>query len=370
MAWCVEGTLLVWLGLRARGDWLRRCGYVVWGLGMLWVLATLGSAGRWQPDQLPGLYPAGVRDLVCILATLGGAWLLARGRAQLSDGERVVPEVWAAVGNLMVLIWTGREAVHLARALEGVGGRWARPRDLAAPSGDQRLNMIAASLMGFLWMVQSAALVGMSRRPGRGFLRACGYVAGALAAIVIFARLNLPDGWSNDLLPILHPAGMLTLATITLTAAMAAGLAGRRELLAANEDRMPEVLTIVASLLMLGWTALEADHLARAVTGIPGAWARYAAGADRASLERVGILSASFTSAGWMIQALALLALGWMRSSAFLRWAGLGLIGITVLKFLLVDLQTVDVFWRFLTAIVVGAALLGISYAYQRRTRG
>jgi uncharacterized membrane protein len=52
-----------------------------------------------------------------------------------------------------------------------------------------------------------------------------------------------------------------------------------------------------------------------------------------------------------------------------MRWAGLGLAGITVLKFLVVDLQAVDVFWRFLTAIVVGAALLGISYAYQRRAR-
>lgn len=66
---------------------------------------------------------------------------------------------------------------------------------------------------------------------------------------------------------------------------------------------------------------------------------------------------------------MTLLVVGWMRRSAFLRWSGLGLTGITVLKFLVADLQTVDVFWRFLTAIVVGAALLGISDAYQRRTR-
>ena len=60
---------------------------------------------------------------------------------------------------------------------------------------------------------------------------------------------------------------------------------------------------------------------------------------------------------------------GWIRSSAFLRWMGLGLFGVTVLKFLIADLQTVDIFWRFLTALVVGAALLAVSYAYQRRTR-
>jgi len=27
------------------------------------------------------------------------------------------------------------------------------------------------------------------------------------------------------------------------------------------------------------------------------------------------------------------------------------------------------VFWRFLTAVIVGAALLGVSYLYQRRAR-
>ena len=79
---------------------------------------------------------------------------------------------------------------------------------------------------------------------------------------------------------------------------------------------------------------------------------------------------AAFTSAAWLVQALALLAFGWTRRSAFLRWAGLLLFGLTVLKFLLYDLQTVDVFWRFVTAIVVGVAMLAVSYAYQRRPRG
>jgi len=370
MAWCVEGTLLVWLGLRARGDWLRWCGYAVSGLGALWVLATVYSPGDWQRDQLPGLYPVGVRDLVCILAVLGGAWLLARGRAGLSAGESAAPEIWAGVGNLMLLAWTGREAVHLGLALEGEGGRWAHPRDLAAPRGDQRLNALTASLMGLFWMTQAAVLVAMSRRPGRGFLRACSYAAGALAALVAFVGFNLADGWSDDQLPILHPTGLLALGSVALMAAMAVALARHRDRLGLNERRMPEALTLVASLLMLGWTAREADHLARTVSGIPGVWAPQAAGDGGGNGERVGVLAASFTSAGWLLQALALLALGWMRRSAFLRWAGLALTGITVLKFLVVDLQTVDVFWRFLTAIVVGAALLGISYAYQRRARG
>jgi uncharacterized membrane protein len=83
----------------------------------------------------------------------------------------------------------------------------------------------------------------------------------------------------------------------------------------------------------------------------------------------VRTLGAALTSAAWLVEALVLLALGWTRSVAFLRWAGLALIGATVLKFAFYDLASADVFWRFLTAIAAGAAMLAVSYAYQRQAR-
>ncbi len=369
MAWCVEGTLLVWLGLRPRGVWLRLCGHAVAALGALGMLGMALGSGAWSRDQLPVLYPAGLRDLVCLLTVLAGAWLLGRGRTHLTVGERRVPEIWTGVGNLMLLVWAGREAVHLASALEGEGGRWAGSPAPGVPRGGQRLHALAASLLSVTWLAHAAVLVVTGRRPGRGFLRVCGYAAGALGTLVLFVGQNLPDGWSDDQLPIVHPTGMSSLSGVALIAAVAVALARRRERLGENERRMPEAWTLAASLLLLGWIALEADHLARSMEGIPGVWARHGPGESRAALARVRVLGASFTSAGWLLQALGLLALGWMRRSAFLRWAGLGLAGITVLKFLALDMQAVDVFWRFLTAIVVGAALLGISYAYQRRAR-
>jgi uncharacterized membrane protein len=113
---------------------------------------------------------------------------------------------------------------------------------------------------------------------------------------------------------------------------------------------------------MLAWLGREGGHLARSLaipaSAVPGAGA-----------NRTRTLSAVFTSAGWMIQAVALLTIGWTRRTGFMRWLGLGLFGLTVIKFLLLDLQQVDVFWRFLTAILVGVALLAVSYLYQRRSR-
>jgi len=207
----------------------------------------------------------------------------------------------------------------------------------------------------------------LGRRSGGGFLRASGHAITAVAAFVLMLGL-MPDGWSSDQLPILHPVGIIALAAIALIATIAVVLARVRNRLAPHERWTPEVWGMAASLVLMTWIALEASHLARSIHGtsifVAGRGAE-----SRESLMHVAVLSASFTSAGWLIEALFLLAIGWMRRSAFLRWAGLGLAGLTVLKFLMVDLQAVDVFWRFLTAIVAGAALLAISYAYQRRAR-
>ena len=124
---------------------------------------------------------------------------------------------------------------------------------------------------------------------------------------------------------------------------------------------MPEIATAAANLILLLWWAREAGHLASVVTP-PGAGLGSRAVATRT-------LAAVFTSAAWTLQAVVLFALGWVRSSAFLRWSGLALFGLTVLKFLLVDLDRVDAFWRFVSALGIGAALLIVSFLYQRKAR-
>jgi uncharacterized membrane protein len=516
MAWTVEGILLVWLGLRPRGGWLRACGYAVLGMGTLWALGTLFESGGWRNDQLPVVYPVGIRNLTCIAWMLVGAWLMARGREHLSEAERYIPEVWTGIGNLMLMVWMQREAAHLASAMEGPGGRWSHPRGPADPAMFARQTALGAALTGLVWMAQSTWLTVTGNRPerlflrvcgglvgigavtavivavcgpdawtygqlpvlhsvgiiiatsialagwnavvlrsrsrehrsdaervipelwtgvanlmlmlwtqreashlaialegvperwpdprnpnapprldrlaqlgfaltalcwmvqaswlmvigsraGRLVLRACGYVIGFAATVRAYIALCSADGWSGDQLPALYPTGLILLASIVLAALTAATLAGRRGTLHENERYLPEVAAMAASALMLAWTSREAHHLAQSVIGIPGP---NAGALGQRMAARASILAASITSAGWLLEALFLLVLGWIRSSAFLRWSGLVLTGITVLKFLLLDLQTVDVFWRFLTAIIVGVALLGISYAYQRRARG
>ena len=218
------------------------------------------------------------------------------------------------------------------------------------------------------WCLEAAALVGLGLR-GRSWLRFCGYVVGLLGAAWLLARLALDQGWSNALVPVLYPDGLRNLVSLAALVAIAA-LVGRRGAdLGGPERLVGRLWTIGVNLLVLGWAALESSHVARALHGTGGHWARPPAITDLPSGQQMMMLGAVMTSLAWLVQAVVLLALGWRQADAFLRWLGLGLFGFTVVKFLLVDLAAVDFFWRFLIAILVGAALLGVSYLYQRRAR-
>jgi uncharacterized membrane protein len=139
--------------------------------------------------------------------------------------------------------------------------------------------------------------------------------------------------------------------------------------LAGPERLLGRLWTIGVNLLLLVWAALEANHLALALHGTGGRWAQPPSLTDLPSGQQRMMLAAVMTSIAWLVQAVALLALGWRQADAFQRWLGLGLFGFTVAKFIFFDLATVDIFWRFLIAILAGVALLGVSYLYQRRAR-
>jgi len=132
------------------------------------------------------------------------------------------------------------------------------------------------------------------------------------------------------------------------------------------QRRLPEAWAGAACLLLLAWSSHEAPHAARALV-VPdaGAWATL----PDAVLAHVRTAAAALSSGAWVAQAAVLLALGWLRGSAFLRWSAIALFALTLLKFVALDLRTVDLFWRFLTALAAGAAMLGASYLYRVRSQ-
>jgi uncharacterized membrane protein len=87
---------------------------------------------------------------------------------------------------------------------------------------------------------------------------------------------------------------------------------------------------------------------------------------DARSLHEA-VVTARFLFSAWlMLQSTALLALGFWRRNAFLRWQGLVLLVFTMLKVFLYDMQSLSAGYRVLSFIGLGILLMAVSYAYQK----
>jgi uncharacterized membrane protein len=76
---------------------------------------------------------------------------------------------------------------------------------------------------------------------------------------------------------------------------------------------------------------------------------------------------AQFSYSAWfMLLGAILLATGFARRSAFLRWQGLILLAVSVGKVFLVDMSALSQGYRILSFLGLGALLLGVSFVYQR----
>ena len=368
LAWSIEGLVLVALGLAPRGEWLRACGVVVLGIGTMWAFgALLGSFGD---GPAPPFSPLALRTLGTIAAALLAAHLLARRRERLTAGEEPLPEFITVLGHLVLALWFAMEAGAVARAFEGPSGAWQQVPRLVQPPDPVRRDALTIALEALAWSSQAAGLAWAGWRARRIALRVAGFVFLLLAtAAALLALLAFRDPWSSDWLPVFHAPGLLVLMA-TLLASFTAARLGAHHDGSRDFDRVaPELWALAAGLVLMAWTSREADHVARAMLGLPGAEGRVPGAWPVGAVARRAALAPVLTSVGWLVQALVTTAIGWLRRSPFLRWMGLGLVGVTAVKFVLFDLRAADPFWRFLSALLAGAAMLAISWVYQRKKR-
>lgn len=349
-------TSVVWVAAYPRGDW----GWPLQAaLAALYLAAGLAPVGRLARTPEPA---RAVERAVIVAAPLLFAMVS-----------------WPFIG------YVGRgPAAILLLALAGVYVAAAWWIDSRRESGDAWQPLTAAATLfatvaieraagssnvALAWLLEGAVLVALGTGARGAWLRGLGAVVSFVGSVAHLARMLDHHGPWTGALPFVHADSLRALAGIALLVITAA--------LLHRERRFPETLRLLlarawmgaAMLMLMLWGAQEADHLARELTGSGGRWAKPPRiGADPIH-RTVGMLRAFTTSALWTLQAAALVAAGWGRRSAFLRWLGLGLLGITVFKFVAADLAEVDVFWRFLSAMLVGVVLLAVSFFYQRRIR-
>jgi uncharacterized membrane protein len=78
-------------------------------------------------------------------------------------------------------------------------------------------------------------------------------------------------------------------------------------------------------------------------------------------------LAEAFTISAWlMLYAAGLLAAGFWRRMAFVRWQGLGLLVFTIGKVFLYDVRSLGSIYRILSFFGLGVVLMTVSFAYQK----
>lgn len=112
------------------------------------------------------------------------------------------------------------------------------------------------------------------------------------------------------------------------------------------------LLDAAISLLVLVYISFEVRHL-------------FDPGFERAGLGAEGLELYTY-SIVWLLFGVALLALGFWRNAAALRHAGMALVCLVVVKVFLVDMAGLGGLLRVFSFLGLGAALLGLGYAYRR----
>ncbi len=114
------------------------------------------------------------------------------------------------------------------------------------------------------------------------------------------------------------------------------------------------VLAGAAGVLLLLFCSLEIHRFGRALAWRTGAGDYY---------ENMALLAISLF---WGVYAAALMIAGFIRELPLLRYAAIGLFGLTVAKVILFDLSSLELAYRIVSLVISGLILLGASYLYQR----
>ncbi len=208
------------------------------------------------------------------------------------------------------------------------------------------------------WFVEAGILIWVANRIKSDFLNAF-----ALGALVLgVARLLFIDDFYTTQL--IFNLRMATYAVAVAVLGAVAWYASKR----ADETGRTVAAVALIALNVLALIALSrevADYYARQMTVVRPAFNRgipsYATDLHRIGIER------DFTySALWMAYGSMLMAIGFLRRSAFVRWQALLLIAATIVKVFVYDVSQLDRGYRIVSFIVLGVLLLAISFVYQR----
>ena len=324
---CV-GLIVLAVPVATSGPW------VVAGWGLLAV--ALAVAGRWST---PAAYAAPL------------VWTLAAFELLMwADG-------WVgAHANQPWLVVAGRPVPAYAGMawLLAVGGHAVAAVTRRNPRVDERAELagVVDGLSAVAWVAASAVALPP---------------LGATAAVLVYAAAAAA---------VVPPAVGTAVAVVVAIKWMAADTLLNRPAEGSTWTAAALGLGVVAVLVAVGWVNRRQERLGRQVlrafTVVAGVWAgsvvvdaMFATAQGRQWTEP-GLAEQVALSVWWAVAAAAAVAAGFGRRLPDLRYVGLGLFAVTLLKVVAVDLAGVAAGWRVLSFLGLGGLLLATSVLYGR----
>ena len=205
------------------------------------------------------------------------------------------------------------------------------------------------------WLIESAVLLFVAVRTATDFLR---YFAAATLTLGI-ARLLLYDNFQVQTLVFNARFATYLVAIAILGGIVVAG----NHLVTEGERPLLQLAEVVLNLLALIALTLEAsDYFGRELTNL---YQTHPHG-NYEPLQQIQFARNFSYSAIWVAYGAGLMAFGFWKQSAFVRWQALALIAFTIGKVFLYDVSMLQQGYRILSFIALGAVLMGISYIYHR----
>ena len=326
--WVIFGAVLMGLGVARDSAALRYVGLALFAATTIKIFA--GDPPLTEPSYLPLINAhSGPLLAITILLFLAAAWYARRG--DVDDPERTTATA-LVIGATGLLLWVASSEVWLYldwRTGVGVAGQ------------QMGLSMV--------WVIFGATMVVMGLQRDSAALRWLGFAALGLVVGKVF--LVDPE-LTQSTYRLLANHHAFPLLIITAILYMASHWYRRNLERVGEEEAMAAVaIPYIASVLL--WWVLSTE-----------AWLftdwQLAAGADARQYA---------LSAVWTVYGAVLIGFGLVRRNAPIRWIGMGLLAVTIIKVFFLDLSRLDTFYRILAFLGLGVVLIAVGFGYQRLVR-
>ncbi|MBI5863584.1 MAG: DUF2339 domain-containing protein [Planctomycetes bacterium] len=309
-------------------------------------------AGRFSPGwNAADLWPVlNVQMLTALLITGGAIWL-SRVEERTSEGAKKSAPALIAAAVCFVLLALSFEVDRVVSQFVAARAGW--PEEWA------RVLWIT-----LLWAAGSLGLVVAGRRSQCASYVSCGRVLLCVAAIgwltlgTLLPRALLGAAHCSVVFNLQFAVGAALLGILAWTNRPPASPAETDGPDGASQPQPERQLRaagwILAALVGLWLGSLELDR---------------AVGLNAARLESPFVVRQTAFSVFWALYAIGLVAIGFARRVAWSRYAGLALLGLTLLKVVTVDMSQAQYLYRVLSLLALGIVLIVTSLAYARLSK-